>query len=164
MAKPFKTYEDLLIFLQDEKNLTIENLDTARHILLKTSYFSLISGYKDIFKNPTTGNYIDGTTFEDIYRLYQFDNELRSIFLKYMLIAERSVKSSLAYHFSDTYGEDQKEYLSTSHYMLTNSTKKAFKSSLEFLIISFPIKVITHILAIIKQSTAMYRCGSWFRY
>ena len=124
MAKPFKTYEDLLIFLQDEKNLTIENMDTARHILLKTSYFSLISGYKDIFKNPTTGNYIDGTTFEDIYRLYQFDNELRSIFLKYMLIAERSIKSSLAYHFSDTYGEDQKEYLSTSHYMLTNSTKK----------------------------------------
>ena len=109
MAKPFKTYEDLLIFLQDEKNLTIENMDTARHILLKTSYFSLISGYKDIFKNPTTGNYIDGTTFDDIYRLYQFDNELRSIFLKYMLIAERSVKSSLAYHFSDTYGEDQKE-------------------------------------------------------
>ena len=92
MAKPFKTYEELLLFLRDEKNLTIDNMDTARHILLKTSYFSLISGYKDTFKNPTTGKYIDGTTFDDIYRLYQFDNELRSIFLKYILIAEHSVK------------------------------------------------------------------------
>ena len=96
MAKPFKTYEELLLFLQDEKNLTIEDMDTARRILLKTSYFSLISGYKDTFKNRTTGKYIDGTTFDDIYRLYQFDNELRSIFLKYILIAEHSVKSSLA--------------------------------------------------------------------
>ena len=67
MAKPFKTYEELLLFLQDEKNLTIEDMDTARRILLKTSYFSLISGYKDTFKNPTTGKYIDGTTFDDIY-------------------------------------------------------------------------------------------------
>ena len=50
MAKPFKTYEDLLIFLQDEKNLTIENMDAATHILLKTSYFSLIPGYNNILK------------------------------------------------------------------------------------------------------------------
>ena len=76
MAKPFKIYEELLLFLQDEKNLTIEDMDTARRILLKTSYFSLISGYKDTFKNRTTGKYIDGTTFDDIYRLYQFDNDL----------------------------------------------------------------------------------------
>lgn len=62
-------------------------MDAARHILTKTSYFSLISGYKDIFKNPTTGKYIDGTTFEDIYHLYRFDHELRSIFLKYMLLS-----------------------------------------------------------------------------
>ena len=57
MAKPFKTYEELLLFLQDEKNLTIEDMDTARRILLKTSYFSLISGYKDTFKNSTKQKY-----------------------------------------------------------------------------------------------------------
>lgn len=124
MAKPFRSYEDLLNFLQNDKNLIIEDFDEARHILSKTSYFSLISGYKDTFKNPTTGKYIDGTTFHDIYRLYQFDNELRSIFLKYILIAEHSIKSSLAYHFSATYGEDQNEYLSLSHYMVTGLTQK----------------------------------------
>lgn len=130
MAKPFQTYDDLLIFLQNEKNLVIEDTDYAKHILAKTSYFSLITGYKDTFKNPTTGKYMDGTTFEDIYHLYQFDNELRSIFLKYMLIAERSVKSSLAYHFSATYGENQREYLSLSHYMPTASMQHGIQKLL----------------------------------
>lgn len=131
MAKPFQTYDDLLIFLQNEKNLVIEDTDYARHILAKTSYFSLITGYKNTFKNPTTGKYMDGTTFEDIYHLYQFDNELRSVFLKYMLIAERSVKSSLAYHFSATYGENQTEYLSLSHYMPTASMQHGIQKLLQ---------------------------------
>ena len=48
MAKPFKTYEELLLFLQDEKNLTIEDMDTARRILLKTSYYFNQIGRKDM--------------------------------------------------------------------------------------------------------------------
>lgn len=131
MAKPYKSYDDLLAFLQNDKNLTIKDVDTARHILTKTSYFSLISGYKDTFKNPTTGKYIDGTTFEDIYHLYRFDHELRSIFLKYILIAERNVKSSLAYHFSATYGEQQKQYTSYSNYMVTSTNQREIKKLLD---------------------------------
>ena len=42
MAKPFQTYDDLLIFLKNEKNLVIEDTDYAKHILAKTSYFSLL--------------------------------------------------------------------------------------------------------------------------
>lgn len=127
MPKSYKSYDDLLTFLQNDKNLIIEDLNIAKHILMKTSYFSLISGYKGIFKNPTTQKYIDGTTFNDIYSLYRFDNQLRSIFLKYILIAERSIKSSLAYHFSAIYGENQEQYLSPSNYLLTNSTQKGIQ-------------------------------------
>lgn len=123
MSKLFKSYDELLTFLQNDKNLIVNDPEYAKQILTKTSYFSLISGYKDIFKHPTTGKYKDGTTFEDVYSLYKFDNELRSIFLKYMLIAEHSVKSSLAYHFTALYGEDQQEYLSLSHYMVTKSNQ-----------------------------------------
>ncbi len=113
----------MLEILQKDKNLIIDDISYARRILAKTGYFSLISGYKSIFKNPTTGKFKDGTTFEDIYRLYLFDNELRSIFLKYILIAEHGIKSSLAYYFTEAYGEDQKEYLSMEHYMVTKSTQ-----------------------------------------
>lgn len=69
MAKPFQTYDELLIFLQNEKNLIIKDMGYARHILAKTSYFSLITGYKDTFKNPTTGKYIDGTILK-IFTVY----------------------------------------------------------------------------------------------
>lgn len=124
MGKAFKSYDELLLFLQDEKNLTVNDADYAKRILMKTGYFSLISGYKDIFKHPATGKYKDRTSFEDIYALYRFDHELRSIFLKYMLISEQSVKSSLAYHFTALYGEDQQEYLSHSHYMVTKSNRQ----------------------------------------
>lgn len=124
MSKQFQTYDELLSFLQDEKNLIIDDYAAAKHILKKTSYFSLISGYKEVFKNPTTGAYRDGTHFSDIYRLYCFDNELRSIFLKYILIAERSIKSSLAYHFSEAYGECQEQYLSLNKYNITASNQK----------------------------------------
>lgn len=124
MAKIFKSYDEQIAFLREEKNLIITDDEYARHILAKTSYFSLISGYKESFKNSTTGKYIDGTKFEDIYGLYCFDNELRSIFLKYMLIAEHSVKSSFAYHFTEVYGENQEEYLSLSHYSVTKSNQR----------------------------------------
>ena len=133
MDKPFKSYDELIVFLQRDKNLIISNTDYAKRILTKTSYFSLITGYKDTFKNLTTGKYKDGTTFEDIYKLYQFDNELRSIFLKYMLLAEHSVKSSLAYHFAETYGENQQEYLSYSHYIVTKSNQKSVNKLINIL-------------------------------
>ncbi|MGN0343332.1 MAG: Abi family protein [Lachnospiraceae bacterium] len=121
MSKQFKTYDELLIFLQEEKNLLVNDSAYAKQVLSKTSYFSLISGYKDSFKHPTTGKYKNGTTFDDIYSLYKFDHELRIIFLKYMLIAEHSVKSSLAYHFTELYGENQREYLSLTHYIVTKA-------------------------------------------
>lgn len=57
MTKPFRSYDELITFLQTEKNLVINDTSYAKSILTKTSYFSLISGYKDSFKNPTTGKY-----------------------------------------------------------------------------------------------------------
>ena len=65
-----------------QKNLFIDNEAYAKEILKQTSYYSLIGGYKDIFKNPTTKKYKDGTRFEDIVELYYFDELLRQLFLE----------------------------------------------------------------------------------
>lgn len=116
MDKPFKTYDELLDFLEIEKELDIPDREGAKRILGKISYYSLITGYKDIFKDKTTGYFKKDVAFEDIYSLYKFDRDLRSIFLKYILIAEKSVKTSLAYHFCDIHGENQKEYCLLSNY------------------------------------------------
>ncbi len=63
MAKPFRLYEYFLIFLQNDKNLIIEDFDAARHILSKTSYFSLISGYKHTFKIQQQESTLTGQPF-----------------------------------------------------------------------------------------------------
>ena len=41
-----------------------------------------------------------------------------------MLIAEHSVKSPLAYHFKEIYGENQQEYLALTHYAVTKANQK----------------------------------------
>lgn len=37
--------------------------------------------------------------FEDIVALYEFDEELRGIFFKYLCRVERKTRSSISYHF-----------------------------------------------------------------
>ena len=44
--------------------------------------------------------------------------------MKYILIEEHSIKSSLAYHYLAIYGVDQNEYLSFYHYEVTNSKQQ----------------------------------------
>ena len=125
MEKPFKTYDELLDFLEEKKELIIPDRDNARKALAKESYYSLINGYKDIFKDKTTGFYKKDVCFDDIYNLYKFDRDLRSIFLKYILMAEKGVKTSLAYHFSELYGENQKEYCDFKNYDVTPKNNAA---------------------------------------
>ena len=61
MQKIFLNYDQQIEKLKNEKNLLIDNEAYAKEILKQTSYYSLIGGYKDIFKNPTTKKYKDGT-------------------------------------------------------------------------------------------------------
>ena len=116
MQKIFLNYDQQIEKLKNEKNLLIDNEAYAKEILKQTSYYSLIGGYKDIFKNPTTKKYKDGTRFEDIVELYYFDELLRQLFLRYLIKVENGIKSQVSYYFTEKNGENQKEYLDTSNY------------------------------------------------
>ena len=116
MQKIFLNYDQQINKLKDEKNLIISNIAYAKEILKQTSYYSLIGGYKDIFKNPTTKKYRDGTKFEDIVELYYFDEQLRQLFLRYLIKIENEIKSLVSYHFCEKYGENQKAYLNPQNY------------------------------------------------
>jgi abortive infection bacteriophage resistance protein len=94
MPKIFLNYNQQIDKLKNEKNLQIDDTLYAKEILKQTSYYSLIGGYKDIFKNPTTKKYKDGTKFEDIVELYYFDESLRQLFLKYLIKIENEIKST----------------------------------------------------------------------
>lgn len=87
MQKVFLNYDQQIDKLKNEKNLLIEDETYAKEILRQTSYYSLIGGYRDILKNPTTKKYKDGIKFEDIVELYYFDESLRQLFLRYLILA-----------------------------------------------------------------------------
>ena len=105
--KKFFTYDEQFEKLEKEKQLVISDPEFAKNTLQKLSYFSLIGGYKDLFKHKPSGNYLHGVTFEEITAFYYFDEELRTLFLKYILHVERQLKSMLSYYFCEKYGEQQ---------------------------------------------------------
>ena len=118
MAQAFLTYEQQIDKLVNEKNLMISDEKFATDTLKRIGYFALIGGYKDLFKNSTTQKYKDGTTFEDIVALYKFDENLRELFLKYILKIERHLRSIMSYYFCEKHGEDQSFYLDKNNYSI----------------------------------------------
>src|SRR5699024_9746782 len=115
MAKPFMTYQQQLLKLE-EKHLVIDDPRAVEDILHRYGYFALISGYKDLLKNPTTKNYKDGTTIYDLVAIYHFDEQLRGLTLQYLLHVERHIRSALSYCFCNTFGDLQTAYLSPQNY------------------------------------------------
>lgn len=121
MEKKFLTYEDQIRKLRDEKGLIISNISHALKSLEQLSYYSLISSYKNLFKHKPSGNYLYGVSLEEIIAFYYFDEELRTLFLKYILHIERHIKSLISYYFCEKFGANQNEYLNPSNF---NSAKK----------------------------------------
>lgn len=124
MPKPFLTYDQQIQKLK-YKHMVIADEVGAKQLLHRYGYFALISGYKDLLKNPTTKNYRDGTTFDDIVAIFYFDQQLRELTFRYISLVERQIRSLLSYAFCDTYGEDQAAYLTPANY--DNSTRKKRK-------------------------------------
>lgn len=123
MAQTFHTYEQQLDKLMFEKMLSIPNRVQARNILEKISYYSLINGYKEPFKHSASGNYKHGVTFDEIVSFYHFDEELRALFLKYILHIERHMKSLISYYFCEKFGNQQQMYLDINNYILTKKNR-----------------------------------------
>ena len=105
MSKPFQTHNQQLKILRS-RNISITNGGKAKAILIRENYYQLINGYKHIFldivetKKRKEDYYKIGTTFEQIYALYEFDRNLRNVLMKYILMTENSIKSKIAYQFS----------------------------------------------------------------
>lgn len=116
--KRFLTYDEQIELLT-KKSLIIKDKDCAIDLLKKYSYFNLINGYKEPFKNKD-GNYKKNTRLDDIYYLYSFDDKLRHILMKYLLIIELHIKSLLSYSFCEEFGEEQKAYRNANNYNYSN--------------------------------------------
>ncbi len=114
MEKDFKSISEQICILKS-RGLCLDE-DKAKEILSDNNYYYLINGYKDMFvdKKEDKEVYKKNVTLEEIYSLYNFDSELRSNVLKYILKIERKMDTYIAYEFSKQYGH--KNYLKEQNF------------------------------------------------
>lgn len=114
--KTFKTYVEQRALLI-ERGMLVEHPRSFTTAMQYDDYYNIINGYKKYFiatMSPET--YFHGTTFEQVYALYNFDQRLRDLFLAALLRVEKNIKSIIAYNFSETYGHDHRLYLTSSSF------------------------------------------------
>lgn len=105
--KEYKNSNELLDYIIS-KGVSVNNKEDALNRIKTYSYYSIINTYKDVFKNANN-EYKKNVSFDEIFALFEFDKNLRSIFLKYSLEIEIILKSLLAETLSSRYGI--KDYL-----------------------------------------------------
>ena len=117
--KEYKSNDELLNYLL-LKGVIVNNKKKAKEQFEKYTYYSIVNTYKEVFK--TNNQYISGVTFEEIFSLYDFDKNLRSIFLKYALEIEIIIKSLVANIVAENYGI--KDYLDINCFDANNNAKE----------------------------------------
>ena len=124
--KKFMSNQELICYLLSN-NLIINDKEKAMQCIEKYSYYSIINGYKAVFKNEYN-NFKDNTSFEEIFALYEFDKNLKSIFLKYILEIEVVIKSLIANTIAEKYGVE--DYLK-SEYLDNTANEIVIKEFIE---------------------------------
>jgi abortive infection bacteriophage resistance protein len=111
--KTYKSYRQQINILRSRGMVIGKGSQSSRamRILETENYYNVINGYKELFlASPATPAsdevYKTGTTFDEVYALYNFDRELRNIYLKYLLKIENTFKTVIAHEFSAKYGHD----------------------------------------------------------
>ena len=113
--KTFKNLDEQIDILKS-RGLIVNDVDKAKDILLRENYFFL-SGYRHLFNRSWKDiNFIQGTTFEELYSVFVFDRKIRNIFFQNLLIVENNIKSLISYQLSKKYGFKEKEYLDPKNY------------------------------------------------
>ena len=114
-TKEFKTLDEQIEILKT-RGLVINDIEKAESLLLRENYF-FINGYRHIFmKSTKSDDFIKGSTFEELYAVFQFDRSFRNVLFKNLLIVENNLKSIIAYNLSRKYGIKEKDYLKPSNF------------------------------------------------
>ncbi len=115
MNKIFKTLDEQISILED-KGMIIDDVISAKEILLRENYF-FISGYRTLFiKSPVDKTFVPGASFRELYGVFSFDRQVRNILFKNILILENNLKSIISYHLSRTYGIKENDYLNPNNF------------------------------------------------
>lgn len=140
--KPFLTI-DKQVYLLERRGMATSP-DTPE-ILMREGYYSVVNGYKDPFidKSATEAarddRYLAGSTFSDMYTLFCFDRSLREVTFKYLIRAEATARTAIAYCFSEFHPEpdaylDQSNFASQEEYESRGRNGCPYRKELQTLI------------------------------
>ena len=128
--KVFKTIQEQISILES-KGLIIDDYLFTEDILIRENYF-FISGYRHLFlKSPKDRNFIKGTTFRELYALFNFDRQVRNIVFKNLLIIENNLKSIISYQLSKKYGFREKDYLKPENFTKVPDKQRQLSDTLK---------------------------------
>lgn len=103
MPKPAKTVQDQIALLQS-RNMSFRQISNASHFLSNISYYRLKGYWWEMQDDRTQHHFVDGSYFEDVIDLYNFDRHLRLIVFNAIERIEISLRTKLIYHLSLGYG------------------------------------------------------------
>ena len=129
--KEHKTFNQQLTILRN-RGVVVPTNGKPKRFLEQENYYNVINGYKDLFLVKDSNNlpvepelYQAGTHFNELKALFLFDRELRILLLKYLLIFENSIKTTVAYEFSKKYPR-KNAYLDIANFV-DNDPKKVLQ-------------------------------------
>lgn len=116
--KPFKTIDEQMQILRSRG---LEVTETDRLVLMREGYYAVVNGYKAPFIDRQLSSekgedvFVEGTKFEHLHLLFDLDRLLREQTFPLILRAETTVRTALAYCYSERYpGMDS--YLDPANY------------------------------------------------
>lgn len=135
--KEFKTIDEQIAILES-RGMHVD--DEAPAVLLRENYYAIINGYKDPFldreamQSNAEDVYLQGTSFEWVRSLFEFDRELRQITFSHLIQAEAALKTATVYAFCESH-RNCSDYLDRASFcsakdMLTPKSFKGNKASL----------------------------------
>lgn len=97
--KPPTTYEQQLLLLES-RGMIIQDRSKALAALQNENYYRL-SGYTFHMKvNASTEQFAEGSSFDTVLSLYDYDKELRNILFRYIDTIEIRLRTRISYFFS----------------------------------------------------------------
>lgn len=126
--KPFKTFDELVHYLETEHGLRITAGDAERKyissVLHMIPYYDLVNGYKDCFME--NDRFCSDVVFPDLLLFYSFDRGFQNVIFPFSIMVEDYFKNILAYVMARDFGVHQDAYLNKRNYV-TLSGKLIYK-------------------------------------
>lgn len=122
MHKPFTTIEDQIALLNSRG---LQTDSRTSWILEREGYYATVNGCKKPFldnparKKDEEDKYREGSSYNDLYKLYLFDRQFRFLLFGMITIAEAILKTVCAYEFTKANPAERNPYLNIDNYART---------------------------------------------